>query len=137
MLRVIFKLPVHENIEEITKDVTFKKEHFSKENFSEEDLEELPEEWTTKYYTTSVLSILLKEQLEKYEETYNRLKTVLPEEVIIGFEADLHSSEAVNFLNVLVKSMDYEEAVEIVAFNKVMQDKETNNYLYNIIEKWS
>lgn len=137
LLRVIYKLPVHDNIEEIQEEVTFKKKHLSKENFTKEELEELPEEWTSVYYTTSVLSIQLKQELEKYEEIYNRLKVILPEDVIDNFEADLNSSEAVNFLNVLSKSMDYEEAVECVAYSKLLQEKNDKGYLYNIIEKWS
>ena len=137
LLRTINKLPVHENIEEIKEEVTFKKEHLSKGKFSKEDLEGLPEEWNVDYYTTSVLSIQLKHELEKYEEIYKKLEAILPEDVLINFEADLYSSEAVNFLNVLLKSMDYEEAVEIVAFNKIMQEKNSKGYLYNIIEKWS
>ena len=137
MLRTINKLPVHDNIEEIKEEVTFRKEHLPKDKYSKEDLEELPEEWNLDYYTTSVLSIQLKQELEKYEKNYKKLEAILPEEIIIDFEADLYSSEAVNFLNVLLKSMDYEEAVEMIAYNKILQEENNKGYLYNIIEKWS
>lgn len=137
LLRVINKLPVHDSIEEIKEEVTFKKEHFSKDKFSKEELEELPEEWNTDYYTTSVLSIQLKHEVEKYEDIYKKLEAILPEDVIINFEADLYSSEAVNFLNVLLKSMDYEEAVEMVAYTKLLQEENNKGYLYNLIESWS
>lgn len=135
------KLPLNDSLEDIKEPVTFKKEHLPKDKFSKEDLEELPEEWNTDYYNSSVLSIELKKQLDKFEDKLQQLEEILPEDVLTTFYLDLNSSEKINFLNMLLETKTEEETEEdiyrLVAYSDYITKENNKGYLYNIIEEWS
>lgn len=124
------KLPLYDSIEEITKQVTFRKEHYT-------GTEEFNEDFEVTVYTNSVLSLWLKEQLNIFEDILKQLEEILPEGILEEYEYNLNYPEELASLDIMLKlkseDQTEEEIHKTVALMKYMQEKDNKGYLYEIL----
>lgn len=132
------KLPLYDSIEDITEEVTFKKEHFKK--LSDKEKEELPEEINFTEYSKPILSLDFSKQLKKFYSLLEDLEKILPEDVLIEYDLELNSSEKIDLLKLMLEIKSEEESEEdiykAVAYMDYIKNKNDKGYLYNILERW-
>lgn len=143
IVKEIRKLPIHKTMEEIEEPYIISKKNFKKEtleNLTAEELEEIPEVYESVTYNKPVLSVYLPKVLEEFNSTVKELEKILPEDLLTDFYFKVTTSEAIEYLNLMkevLTDVPEEEVTKMVAYLMHLQEEQSKDYLYNILDSWS
>ena len=128
LVKNIKKLPINE--EETLKEIT-------------EKLIKEEKEASEGYYVgyNQFNGAMLKQALEEFNKTFEKLETILPEDVINAYNFELEYPEKIAFFRLLldldVEETSKEDIASLVAYIDSNKKKNFKGYLYQVLDSWS